>query len=112
MLIEKTLDKLNAMKIGAMADACRQQMQTDEATALAFEERFGLLVDAEWTAHERRKPQRRLHSAKLRYPATLEAVDFAHPRRLDGQQVLTLGACAWIAERHNLLLIGPTGPAS
>ncbi len=30
MLIEQTLDKLNAMKIGAMADACRQQMQTDE----------------------------------------------------------------------------------
>ena len=37
MLIEQTLDKLNAMKIGAMADACRQQMQTDEAAALGFE---------------------------------------------------------------------------
>ena len=32
-----------------------------------------------------------------------------HPRRLNRQQVLTLGTCAWIAERHNLLLIGPTG---
>ena len=109
MLIEQTLDKLNAMKIGAMADACRQQMQTDEATALGFEERLGLLVDAEWTAREQRKLQRRLNTAKLRYPATLEAVDFTHPRRLNRQQVLTLGACAWIAERHNLLLIGPTG---
>ena len=59
------------------------------------------------TAREQRKLQRRLHSAKLRYPATLEAVDFTHPRRLNRQQVLTLGACAWIAERHNLLLIGP-----
>ena len=112
MLIEETLDKLNTMKIGAMADACRQQMQTDEAAALGFEERFGLLVDAEWTAREQRKLQRRLHSAKMRYPATLEAVDFAHPRRLNRQQVLTLGACAWIAERHNLLLIGPTDPGS
>ena len=55
MLIEETLDKLNAMKIGAMADACRQQMQTDEAAALGFEERFGFLVDAEWTAREQRK---------------------------------------------------------
>ncbi len=91
MLIEETLDKLNAMKIGAMADACRQQMQTDEAAALAFEERLGLLVDAEWTAREQRKLQRRLHSAKLRYPATLEAVDFSHPRRLNRQQVTTPG---------------------
>ena len=109
MLIEQTLDKLNAMKLGAMADAWRQQIQTDEATALGFEERFGLLVDAEWTAREQRKLQRRLRTAKLRHPATLEAVDFSHPRRLNRQQVLTLGACAWIAERHNLILIGPTG---
>ena len=109
MLIEQTLDKLNAMKLGAMADACRQQSQTDEAAALSFEERLGLLVDAEWTAREQRKLQRRLQTAKLRYPATLEAVDFTHPRRLNRQQVLTLGTCAWIAERHNLLLIGPTG---
>ena len=110
MLIEQTLDKLNAMKLGAMADACRQQSQTDEAAALSFEERLGLLVDAEWTAREQRKLQRRLQTAKLRYPATLEAVDFTHPRRLNRQRVLTLGTCAWIAERHNLLLIGP--PAS
>ena len=51
----------------------------------------------------------RLRTAKMRHPATLEAVDFTHPRRLNRQQVLTLGACAWIAERHNLILIGPTG---
>ena len=59
MLIEQTLDKLNTMKLGAMADACQQQLQTAEAAALAFEERFGLLVDAEWTAREQRKLQRR-----------------------------------------------------
>ena len=29
-------------------------------------------------------------TAKLRHPATLEAVDFTHPRRLNRQQVLTL----------------------
>ena len=86
---------------GAMADACQQQLQTDEAAALAFEERFDLLVDAEWTAREQRKRSGRLRAAKLRHPATLEAVDFTHPRRLNRQQVLTLGAWAWIAERHN-----------
>ena len=42
-------------------------------------------------------------------PASLEAVDFTHPRRLNRQQILTLGACAWIAERHNLVVTGPCG---
>ena len=82
MLIAQTLDKLNAMKLGAMADACQHQLRTDEAAALGFEERFGLLVAAEWAAREQRKLDRRLRTAKLRHPATLEAVDFTHPRRL------------------------------
>ena len=109
MLIEQTLDKLNAMKLGAMADAFQKQFQTAEAAALSFEERLGLLVDTEWTAREQRKLTRRLHAARLRYQATLEAVDYAHPRRLNRQQILTLGACAWIAERHNLIVTGPCG---
>ena len=109
MLTQQTLDKLNAMKLGAMAAAFQKQLQTDEAAALSFEERLGLLVDTEWTAREQRKLERRLHAARLRYQATLEAVDYTHPRRLNLQQVLTLGTCAWIAERHNLIVTGPCG---
>ena len=97
------------MKLGAMADACQHQLRTDEAAALGFEERFGLLVDAEWTAREQRKLDRRLRTAKLRHPATLKAVDSTHPRRLNRQQVLTLGTCAWVAERHNLIVTGACG---
>ena len=109
MLIEQTLDKLNAMKLGGMADAFQRQLQTNDAAALSFEKRLGLLVDTEWTTREQRKLERRLHAAKLRYPATLEAVDFTHPRRLNRQQVLTLGTCAWITERHNLIITGACG---
>ncbi len=109
MLIEQTLEKLHAMKLSAMAEAVQQQLHSDDAAALSFEERLGLLVDSEWTAREQRKLQRRLQTAKLRYPASLEAVDFTQPRRLNRQQVLTLGSCAWLAERHNLLITGPTG---
>ena len=58
---------------------------------------------------EQRKLTRRLRAAKLRYAASREAVDFTHPRRLKRQQVVSLGSGAWIADRHNLLIIGPTG---
>ena len=109
MLIEQTLEKLTAMKLGAMAEAVQQQLGSDEATALSFEDRLGVLVDTEWTAREQRKLTRRLRAAKLRYAASREAVDFTHPRRLKRQQVVSLGSGAWIADRHNLLIIGPTG---
>jgi DNA replication protein DnaC len=110
MLIEQTLDKLNAMKLGALAAAVQQQRRANDAATLSFEERLGLLVDIEWTAREQRKLTRRLQAAKLRYPtAALEAVDFTHARRLNRQQVLSLGSCGWIADHHNLLITGPTG---
>ena len=67
-----------------------------------------MLVDAEWTAREQRKLQRTAcRRPSCVSPATLEAVDFTPARRLNRQQVLTLGTCAWLAERHNLIVTGP-----
>ena len=109
MLTQATLDKMNAMKLSAMAEAFQQQLQSSQYADLSFEERMGLMVDTEWTAREQRKLTRRLQAAKLRYPASLENVDFQAPRGLNRQQVLTLGSCGWLREHHNLLLLGPTG---
>ena len=109
MLTQQTLDKLNIMKLSGMAEALEQQLASSEHARLSFEDRFGLLVDSEWTAREQRKLTRRLRSAKLRHAASLEDVDFKHPRHLDRQQVLGLGSCSWIQSRHNLVIIGPTG---
>ena len=109
MLTQQTLDKMNAMKLAAMAECFQQQLGAGEYAKLSFEERVGLLVDNEWTAREQRKLMRRLRSAKIRYTASLENVDFKQPRGLNRQQVLSLGSCSWIQEGHNLLLLGPTG---
>jgi DNA replication protein DnaC len=109
MLTQQTLDKMNAMKLSGMTEAFQQQLGGGEYARLSFEERLGLLVDNEWTAREQRKLRRRLRKAKLRYPASLEDVDFKHPRALDRQQVLSLGNCGFIQSRHNLLITGPTG---
>ncbi len=109
MLIEQTLEKMHAMKLTAMAEAVTQQRQSSQYTDLSFEERLGLLIDTEWTARQQRKLTRRLRAARIRYPASLENVDFKHPRHLDRSQVLALGTCGWISERHNLILTGPTG---
>jgi len=100
---------MNAMKLSGMADALEQQRRAGEHARLGVGERLGLLVDAEWSVREQRKLTRRLRFAKLRYQASLEDVDFKHPRGLDRQQVLSLGNCGWIQSRHNLVVTGPTG---
>lgn len=109
MLTQQTVEKMNAMKLSGMAEAFQQQLSSSECTRLSFDERLGLLVDSEWTTREQRKLKRRLRSAKMRYAASVEDIDFKHPRGLDRQQVLSLGNCGWIQSRHNLLITGPTG---
>jgi len=109
MLTQETIDKMNAMKLFGMVAAFDSQLSSNEYHELSFEERLGLLVDAEWSERERRKLSRRLKAAKLRYPACLENVNFQAPRGLNRQQILTLGSGRWISEQHNLLITGPTG---
>ena len=90
MLTQETIEKMNAMKLVGLVAAFGTQLSSSEYDELSFEERVGLLVDAEWTDRERRKLSRRLKAAKLRYPASLENVNFQAPRGLNRQQILTL----------------------
>jgi DNA replication protein DnaC len=109
MLIEQTLEKMNAMKLVGMTEALRQQLGSAQHGKLSFDDRLGLLVEAEWLAREQKRLKTRLHAAKLRYAASLEDVDFKHPRKLDRQVVLSLGNCGFVQNRHNLVITGPTG---
>lgn len=109
MLTQPTLDRMNAMKMFSMAEAFSRQLASAQTSALSFEERLGLLIDAEWSGREQRKLDLRLKHARLRHAASLEDIDFKAHRGLNRDLVLSLGRCDWIRERQNLLLTGPTG---
>ena len=63
MLMEPTLEKMNAMKLTGMVAALEQQRGSTTHAKLSFDERLGLLVDAEWAAREQRKLKTRLRAA-------------------------------------------------
>ncbi len=109
MLIHPTLDKIEQLRLFGMAKALREQLQNQEASALNFEERLGLLIDREMTERENKRLATRLRTAKLRMSASVEDIDFRQPRGLDKSLILSLASNQWITERHNLLVIGPTG---
>ena len=60
MLTHPTIEKLHAMHLTAMAQALDQQRSSSQHAELSFEDRFGLLVDTEWTAREQRRLAQRL----------------------------------------------------
>jgi DNA replication protein DnaC len=93
-----------------MAAAFDQQRASSQHAELSFDDRFGFLVDAEWTAREQRRLTQRLRNAKPRYPtAAVEDVNFVTPRGLAKEVVLTLGSGAWIRDHANVLITGPAG---
>lgn len=109
MLTQPTIEKLNSMKLTAMAKAFADQMQCPDITQLPFEERFGLIVDHQMTDLENRRMQNRLKKAKLRLPASLEDLDFKQGRGLDRSTIMSLALNQWVKSHHNILVTGPTG---
>ncbi|HEY2468952.1 MAG TPA: IS21-like element helper ATPase IstB [Terracidiphilus sp.] len=109
MLNQPTIEKLQTMKLHGMADAFREQIEMADSSQLSFEERFGLLVDRQWTWKEGRALTRRLQLAKFKERGVVEDIDYQHPRGLDRKLMRTLATSEWVRVHHNILLIGKTG---
>lgn len=109
MLKQPTIDKLHELRLSGMARALEEQVQGTGYDDLGFLDRLALLVDREFAERDCNRLRLRLKQARLRLAATIEDVDFRHPRGLDKSLVLSLAGCRWIREHHNVLVTGPTG---
>jgi len=109
MLRQPTLDRLRELRLRGMADALATQMENPDATDLSFEERLGLLVDAEWTHRRNTALARLLRDAKLRLTACPEDVEFSVARGLDRSVWRALFAGDFVHAHQNVLIVGATG---
>ena len=110
MLNEPTLEKLRDLRLNALAETWCEQRKDPKMTDLAFDERFGLLVDAEWIDRQNKRLARNLREAKLRLSdACIEGIDYPPRRKLDKAVIRGLASCTWIHEHHNVVITGPTG---
>ena len=110
MLNEPTIEKLKALKLTAFADAWTTQQKDPEMVKLSFDERLGMLVDAEWLHRENARLERCFKEAKLRISsACVEDIDYAGKRELDKSVVRQLATCRWVAEHQNVAVTGMTG---
>ena len=110
MLTEPTLEKLKALRLDALAATWRAQHQDPALATVPFDERLGLLVEAEWLARENKRLTTALREAKLRLSqACVEDLDYAPRRELDKTLLRQLATCRWVHDHHNILISGMTG---
>lgn len=111
MLTQPTIEKLHEFKLLGFATALDQQLRNPSAfTDLDFEDRFGLLVEAEALHRENRRMTLALRNAKLKIPdACLEDLDYSPHRKLQRPLIRQLASCRWLTEHQQILISGPAG---
>ena len=84
MINEQTVDILRKMKLNAMANELMNQMNDSNTyNSLGFEERMGLLVDAEWNRRQSNKLNRYIKTAAFSIPsATLKGLNIMKTENL------------------------------
>ena len=110
MLNQATMDMLTAMKMTAMAAEFANQLKDPTFNELGFEERLGLLVNAEWNRRQSNKLNRFIRNARFAVPsATVEGIEYHEDRKLDKAQMLRFATCQYIDEGHHIILKGASG---
>jgi DNA replication protein DnaC len=110
MLTEPIREKLGVLRLTAMADAWEQQRRDARSEELPFDERFGMLVEAEHSARHNRRLTRLLKDAELRIAgACLEDIESSTARGLEKSTVRQLAQSSWVNDHLNVLITGPTG---
>ncbi|MBE3088392.1 MAG: ATP-binding protein [Chloroflexi bacterium] len=109
MLTQQTIEKLQPLKLTGMAEAFTDQLNQPDLDRLSFEERFGLIVDRQWTWKENKRMDRYLKNARLKLNACVEDIDYQSPRGIDQSVIMSLISCDWIRRHHNIIITGPTG---
>ena len=110
MLEQVTMDKLLEMKLSGMAEAFRNQTQDQALAGLSFEDRFGLIVDTEWSKRKNNHLTRLIRNAGFTDTnACIENIEYTADRKLDKAQISTLATCNYIQKRHNIIILGAAG---
>jgi len=109
MLNQQTINKLHELKLAGMAEAFADQVKQSDMDRLSFAERFGLIVDRQWTWKENNRMERYLKNARMKLDACVEDIDYKTPRGINQSVMMSLIACDWVKRHHNIIITGPTG---
>jgi DNA replication protein DnaC len=105
----QNLSQLHDLRLPAFSRAYELQQEQPRLHEIGFDDRLGLLLDAEITARQSRKLGRLIKVAGFPEAAALEDLVLRADRGLDKSHLASLSNCGWISRRQNLMILGATG---
>lgn len=110
MTTQSTIDKLIEMRLTSMSDAFRIQMDDPKMKEISFEDRFGMLVDIEYSNRKSNSLKRLIRNAGFDQPdAYIGNINYTSGRKLNRSLIERLATCEYITEHRNLFITGATG---
>ena len=110
MTNQSTIDKLIEVRLTTMADAFRNQLDDPIFKEIPFEDRFGMLVDIEYSNRKNNSQKRLIRNAGFDQPeANIMDINYTSGRRLNKELINRLATCEYISEHRNLFITGATG---
>ena len=110
MTNQSTVDKLIEMRLPSMSDAFITQMNDPKMKDVAFEDRFGMLVDIEYSSRKANSLKRLIRNAGFDQPeAYIADINYTSGRKLNRNLIERLSTCEYIAEHRNLFITGAAG---
>jgi DNA replication protein DnaC len=105
----QTIEKLKAMRLGAMAHLHHQHIRDNRLEAMTCDEYLALLTDHQWEDRENRKTDRLLKQAGFRQNANLADISYSPDRNLDRNMFARLGTLDFISKKEGLIICGASG---
>lgn len=111
MINSPILEKLRAMRLNTFANELELQLLNSENySLLGFEERLGLLVDAEWNQKQVNRLNNCVKNAHFSIAsACIEEIEYFPDRNLDKETILRFAACNFIGEKSHIIINGTQG---
>lgn len=108
-----TRDKLYGMRMSVMAQAYRDQEGMHGIADRSFDERFAMIVGAEWDLRCIDKRARLLRQAAFS-DAEANVIDIRYDidRKLDKARIAELASCKWVKAHGNVVIAGASARAS
>lgn len=105
-----TIDKLIEMRLTALADAFRNQLNDPRMKEVPFEDRLGMLVDIEYTSRKNNRLRRLIRQADFDLPdASIMDINYTSGRKLNKSLLQRLATCEYITEYRNIFITGASG---
>ncbi len=110
MLNEQTIEKLHEMHLKSMVQGFREQLNDPVYSQMSFEDRFGMIVDKQWSDRKNAHVERLMRKANLKFPsASVEDIEYYPDRKLNKELIIQLSTGKYIRDKLNVIVMGASG---